>query len=70
MSNVIPTTFLINMGIKYNIKRFIFTSSMATYGNNETPFTEDMIPNPIDPYGIAKYASELLIKNILILSDL
>jgi UDP-glucose 4-epimerase len=59
MSNVIPTTFLINMGIKYNIKRFVFTSSMATYGRNTTPFTEDMRPNPIDPYGIAKYACEM-----------
>jgi UDP-glucose 4-epimerase len=62
MSNVISTAFLINMGIKYNIKRFIFTSSMATYGNNETPFTEDMIPKPIDPYGIAKYACEMDLK--------
>ena len=59
MSNVIPTTFLINMGIKYNISRFVFTSSMATYGRNKTPFTEDMRPNPIDPYGIAKYACEM-----------
>ena len=59
MSNVIPTTFLITMGIKYNIRRFVFTSSMATYGRNETPFTEDMRPNPIDPYGIAKYACEM-----------
>ena len=59
MSNVIPTTFLITMGIKYNIRRFVFTSSMATYGRNTTPFTEDMRPNPIDPYGIAKYACEM-----------
>ena len=59
MSNVIPTTFLINMGIKHRIKRFVFTSSMATYGRNTTPFTEDMRPNPIDPYGIAKYACEM-----------
>lgn len=59
ISNVIPTTFLINMGIKYNIRRFVFTSSMATYGRNKTPFTEDMRPNPIDPYGIAKYACEM-----------
>ena len=59
ISNIIPTTFLINMGIKYNIKRFVFTSSMATYGKNDTPFTEDMRPNPIDPYGIAKYACEM-----------
>lgn len=62
ISNIIPTTFLINMGIKYNIKRFVFTSSMATYGNNITPFTEDMLPNPIDPYGIAKYACEMDLK--------
>lgn len=59
ISNIIPTTFLINMSIKYSVKRFVFTSSMATYGNNTTPFTEDMTPNPIDPYGIAKYACEM-----------
>ena len=59
ISNVIPTTFLITLGIKYNIRRFVFTSSMATYGRNITPFTEDMRPNPIDPYGIAKYACEM-----------
>jgi UDP-glucose 4-epimerase len=58
-SNIIPTVFLINMAIKYEIKRFVFTSSMATYGYNTTPFTEDMRPNPIDPYGIAKYACEM-----------
>ncbi len=62
ISNILPTTFLINMGIKYNIKRFVFTSSMATYGRNKTPFTEDMRPNPIDPYGIAKYACEMDLK--------
>ena len=59
ISNILPTTFLINMGIKYNIKRFVFTSSMATYGRNITPFTEDMLPAPVDPYGIAKYACEM-----------
>jgi UDP-glucose 4-epimerase len=63
ISNVIPTAFLINMGIKYSIKRFVFTSSMATYGNNDVPFTEDMQPNPIDPYGIAKYACEMDLKS-------
>ena len=61
-SNIIPTVFLINMGIKYNIRRFIFTSSLATYGDNTTPFYEDMDLKPIDPYGIAKYACELDLK--------
>lgn len=62
ISNIIPTAFLINMAIKYKIKRFVFTSSMATYGDNITPFTEDMLPNPVDPYGIAKYACEMDLK--------
>ena len=60
--NIIPTAFLVNMAVKYNVKRFIFTSSMATYGENTTPYTEDMRPNPKDPYGIAKYACELDLK--------
>jgi UDP-glucose 4-epimerase len=62
INNCVANAFLINMGIKYNIKRFIFTSSMATYGINETPYTEDMLPNPIDTYGIAKYACEMDLK--------
>lgn len=40
------------------IERFIFCSSMSRYGENETPFTEDMEPNPQDPYAISKVASE------------
>jgi len=59
MSNTVANAFLINMAIKYRIQRFIFTSSMATYGENTVPFVETMQPNPIDPYGIAKYACEL-----------
>ena len=31
---------------------------MARYGAIQTPFTEDMLPQPQDPYGIAKYAAE------------
>jgi UDP-glucose 4-epimerase len=31
---------------------------MARYGSQQTPFTEDMKPMPVDPYGIAKVAGE------------
>jgi UDP-glucose 4-epimerase len=44
------------------VPRIVFTSSIARYGENKTPFTEDMVPNPKDPYGIAKFASEMLIQ--------
>tara|TARA_R110000823_G_scaffold207280_2_gene337897 strand:- start:550 stop:1545 length:996 start_codon:yes stop_codon:yes gene_type:complete len=61
-NNLLITTNLINMSIKYKIKRFIFTSSMSVYGEGKTPFDEINIPNPIDPYGIAKYACEMDLK--------
>ena len=37
---------------------------MARYGSNPVPFTEDMTPKPQDPYGIGKYAAELLLANL------
>lgn len=42
-----------------NISNVINCSSMARYGEQSVvPFTEDLIPKPQDPYGIAKLASE------------
>lgn len=58
-NNLLATANLINLSIKYGIKRFVFTSSMAVYGPQEPPFSEDMIPFPVDPYGVAKYACEM-----------
>ena len=58
-NNTLATAFLINMAIKYSVKRFVFTSSMAVYGEQEPPFNETQVPNPIDSYGIAKYACEM-----------
>ncbi len=58
-NNLIASITLINNAIKHNVKRFVFTSSMAVYGDQEPPFQEDMKPFPIDPYGIAKYAVEM-----------
>lgn len=65
---ITDNTFGISMNvltcaIQANVKKFIFTSSMARYGQQEVvPFTEDMIPNPQDPYGIAKLAFENSLK--------
>jgi UDP-glucose 4-epimerase len=50
--------------ITNKVKRIVFCSSMARYGANPAPFTEDMPPKPEDPYGIAKYAAELMLKNL------
>lgn len=62
-NNLISSTNLITSSINYDVEKFIFTSSMAVYGeDNEPPFKEDMQPKPIDPYGIAKYAVEMDLK--------
>ena len=46
-----------------NVGKVINCSSMARYGQQEkSPFTEDMLPLPQDPYGIAKLASEETLK--------
>ena len=45
-------------------KRFVYCSSMARYGVGNPPFREDQRPDPEDPYGIAKYAGELLVANV------
>lgn len=61
-NNLISTANIVNCYINHNIKRLVFTSTMAVYGKNKTPFDESYIPAPIDPYGIAKYACEMDIK--------
>ena len=48
--------------IQNNVKRFVYCTSMARYGDQQTPFTEDMKPRPVDPYGIAKVAGEEVLK--------
>ena len=57
----------ITASIQNNVKRFVYCSSMARYGNQETPFKENMTPKPEDPYGVAKVAGENVLK---ILADL
>ena len=52
----------ITAAIQNKVKRFVFCSSMARYGNQPHPFTEDMTPQPVDPYGVAKVAGEDVLK--------
>jgi UDP-glucose 4-epimerase len=57
-------TYQISMAVftaaaENKVPKVINCSSMARYGEQDiTPFTEDLIPKPQDPYGIAKLASE------------
>lgn len=59
------TVSVVSAAIANKVKRFVQCSSMARYGTQPiVPFTEDMICQPQDPYGIAKYAAELTLRNL------
>lgn len=58
-TNLEASVNLINQSVLHDAQRFVFTSSIAVYGRGQVPMTEDMLPRPEDPYGIAKYAVEL-----------
>ena len=62
-NNLIGSINLLNASVNVGtVKRFVFTSSIAVYGSNQTPMVEEMIPQPEDPYGISKYAVEMDLK--------
>src|SRR4030095_11092896 len=50
---------IINACVRHEVKCLVFTSSIAVYGKNQLPMTEDLTPEPEDPYGVSKYAVEL-----------
>lgn len=59
------TTNIMSACVRANVKKIVHLSSMARYGTQDVvPFVESMTPKPQDPYGIAKYGAELMIKNI------
>jgi UDP-glucose 4-epimerase len=58
-TNLIGSVNLINLSVNYNVRCYVFTSSIAVYGANQVPMTEDTTPRPEDPYGTSKYAVEL-----------
>jgi len=63
-NNYLATVSVLSASINNKIKRIIYCSSMARYGNQKIPFTEDMKPMPVDPYGISKVAGEEVLKNL------
>ena len=58
-SNVDATVNLLVAARDAKVKRVVFAASSSAYGDTPTlPKHEDMPPNPISPYAVAKLASE------------
>ncbi|PAB57748.1 NAD-dependent epimerase/dehydratase family protein [Anaeromicrobium sediminis] len=57
--NIMGLVNMLELSAKYGVKKFIFASSAAVYGDNETlPLTEKSKISPISPYGISKLIGE------------
>jgi UDP-glucose 4-epimerase len=61
-NNVTGSVSVFTAAIINKIKRIVYCSSMARYGNIKIPFREEDELNPVDPYGVSKVAAENILK--------
>lgn len=58
-ANLTATLALLQASVRHKVKRFVFSSSAAVYGDTAgEPAREDMIPNPMSYYAVQKLACE------------
>jgi UDP-glucose-4-epimerase GalE len=63
-NNVVNTLGLLDAVRRHGIKRFVFSSTCATYGvPHSVPITEDQPQKPINPYGNGKLATEFALSD-------
>ncbi|HEX3798805.1 MAG TPA: UDP-glucose 4-epimerase GalE [Verrucomicrobiae bacterium] len=62
-NNVVNGLALLNAAIEVKVKKFVFSSTCATYGPpDRVPMTEDLPQRPINPYGESKLMFEKMLK--------
>jgi UDP-glucose 4-epimerase len=64
LNNVVNTKNLLEICGKYKIKKFIFSSTCAIFGEGIKKVQESEIPNPTSHYGLTKFLCENLIENL------
>ena len=58
-SNIVSgSTSVFSAAIQNKVKRIVFCSSIARYGEVNIPYLESGLTKPSDPYGISKLAAE------------
>ncbi len=63
-NNVASTLNLLKAMLKYRVRKFIFSSTCATYGvPQKLPLTEDHPQTPINPYGATKLMVERMLSD-------
>ena len=63
-NNTVNSRALIECAVNNGVRRFIFSSTAAVYGNPaEIPVSEDAPTQPISPYGWSKLMSEIMLRD-------
>ena len=63
LNNTMGTLNLLQAAVKANVKKFVYSSSAAVYGNtDDIPISEQNPINPMSPYGSQKYYGEIMCK--------
>jgi len=56
--NIDMTAYALDISTKAGVKKFVFPSTASLYGNNPTPWKEDIPLDPIEPYAWQKLTGE------------
>lgn len=58
-TNILSAVNLMLAGVRHGMKKFIFSSTSAVYGNpKKIPVSEKGLKQPLSPYGLSKFLSE------------
>ena len=69
-NNYLASVSVFSAAVNAKVKRIIYCSSMARYGDLKAPFLESMTPKPVDPYAISKVAGEAVLVNLCELNNI
>src|SRR6202795_465354 len=64
-NNTMTTRSLLNAAVKGGVKRFIFSSTAAVYGDpDQMPVPEHAATRPMSPYGSSKLMTEIMLHDV------
>jgi UDP-glucose 4-epimerase len=70
-NNTMTTRSLLNAAVQSGIKRFIFSSTAAVYGNpDQMPVPEHAPTRPLSPYGSSKLMTEIMLHDVASAHDI
>ncbi|MBN9600226.1 MAG: UDP-glucose 4-epimerase GalE [Afipia sp.] len=64
-NNTARSLALIDVASRSGVRRFVFSSTAAVYGNPaQSPVAETALPQPMSPYGTSKWMTELVLRDV------